>query len=96
MPDDPLSRLRRLVQPVPGLLLHDWGDSGAVVFVPGTGTTHLIDGVIAGLLANSFPAPGAAAAANLDPGDVDSLNADVLNAHLPALLLAGILQLRQA
>lgn len=43
--------LHSTYEPAPGLLMHDWGDSSAVVFVKGTAATHLVDGDIAEVLA---------------------------------------------
>lgn len=86
MADDTLSRLRRIYQTSPGMLLHDWGDSAAVVFVAGTGTTHLISGDVAALLAD-WEAPGST-------DDLDAAEADWLQAQLPTLLQTGILQAR--
>lgn len=90
MADDP-SSLLRIYRPAPGLLMHDWGDSAAVVHVPGTGATHLVDASVAVLLAqwDSQAADARAPSAALE-------DADTLEAQLPALLQAGILQHRPA
>ncbi len=68
--------------------MHDWGDSAAVVFVASSGTTHLIDGDLAGLLA---------AWDSSDPISADLFaekNAGWLEAQMPTLLQTGIFQAR--
>lgn len=79
---DTLSRLRGQCRPVSGLLIHDWGDSAAVVFVPGTNATHLIDGSASALLAD-WGQPVA-------PDEAEAV-ASWLEAQVPALLQSGIL-----
>jgi hypothetical protein len=79
---DALARLRADHSPTPGLLVHDWDDGAAVVFVPGANTTHLIDGTTASLLAD-WHQP-------IDATDAGWLTAQ-LEAQVPTLLQAGIL-----
>jgi hypothetical protein len=62
-----------------GVLLKDWGESTAVVFVTATAATHLLTAQAAGILARCRTA---AEAASLD-ADADTLQ---------ALLAAGLLQ----
>jgi hypothetical protein len=73
-------------QLAPGLLVHDWGETAAAVFVPATASTHLIDGSTAAWLAEV--ATDEAAAALMAEG--------ALADQIPALLLAGILVPRAA
>lgn len=82
MAEDTLARLRSTTRPAPGLLVHDWNDSAAVVFIPGTNTTHLIDGTTACLLAD-WQQPVAA-------DEVDAVTR-LLEAQMPVLLQTGIL-----
>ncbi len=76
--------VRTAYQVSPGLLVHDWGDSAAVVFVAGMGTTHLIDGSVAAALA---------AWDDASPDDDEALDA-ALAPHIDALVQTGILQER--
>ena len=82
MPEDTLAALRSAYQPAPGLRLHDWDETVAVVFVGGTNTTHLVDGTAASLMADW-----------LQPVEPDQAQvvASLLQEQIPSLLQAGIL-----
>lgn len=82
MGDSTLTQLRRAYAPAPGLLFHDWGDSAAVIYVPGTHATHLVDATAAGLISDWAQPVDAEEAAMV---------ALRLQAQLPDLVQAGIL-----
>lgn len=76
-----------LCRPAPGLLIHDWGESAAVVYVPARASTHLIDGGLAAALLDWIGSPSPAADA-----DAQGAAFEALQPHLEALLMAGIVE----
>jgi len=85
--EDALARLRGAYQPADQLLVHDWGDATAVVFVQGTHVTLLVDATAAALVAD-WTQP-------VDADEADAV-ARLLESQIPALVQAGILIPRTA